>query len=183
MNHVTDHADRAVARVPAFQRSKTSIVSIARAVSGSVQEAEDLFLGILAIPVLASATGRTLDVIGRLVGQGRGAMDDAIYRTWIGARLAINRSSGTVPELISVVKTVAAAGVVTKVTESYPAALTVQASGVAIPNGDQIAALVHATRAGGVRVVFEWTPSSPAYTFRLDAGPGLDVANLSGALY
>jgi hypothetical protein len=181
MDQITDHADRAVERLPALHRSKATMVALARAACVPVQEIENVLFAVLGIASIDSAEGAQLDTIGRVVGQERGTLDDAAYRVWLKARQAANRSSGTIPELLAVIRAVVPADATIVVLDQFPAGLQIQCFGVPIDLHEAVSSLVHVAHAGGVRVVFEFLASPEAATFRLDSGPGLDVGKLAGA--
>lgn len=73
-------------------------VAFARA----VQRAEDELFGLYADLPLENATGRTLDMWGRLVGADRMGLDDAGYRDLIRAMVVANHSQGDVDALLRV---------------------------------------------------------------------------------
>jgi hypothetical protein len=49
------------------------------------------------------AIGQTLDNLGHNVQQGRGQREDKTFRFFIKARIAINRSSGSISDIISII--------------------------------------------------------------------------------
>lgn len=178
---IPDHADRAVARLPARHVEDARMVATVRALVAPLQEVEAALFALLTIAAIDSSSGVQLDLLGRVVGQERGSLDDASYRVWLKARQRVNRSSGTIPELLAIVRAVAPAVTRVEAIEGYPAGLTVRAFGAPLPLGEEVGALVRSAKVAGVRVVFEFSPAPPAETFRLDVGPGLDVGKLAGA--
>ena len=91
-------------------------VSLANAVGAqqdAIQAAQVALLSLWSIDPITSDTssaaygvgrGVQLDRIGRLVGQPRSGADDESYRYYLRARIAANRSNGTVDDLIRVFK-------------------------------------------------------------------------------
>lgn len=64
-----------------------------------LQDVEQFVLNIL------EASGVQLDSLGRLIGEHRAGQDDIPYRLALAVRVMINRSNGTVPELIDIAAT------------------------------------------------------------------------------
>jgi hypothetical protein len=197
MERITDHAERAIARLPSRHRSKASILDLVRVTTAPIQEIEDVLFDILAAAGIDASEGEQLNVIGRLVGQERGGLDDPAYRIWLRARQLVNRSSGTVPELLAILRAVLPPQATITVTPFYPAGLQIQIGVVAVDNQAAIASLMRTATAGGVRVLLEYlggttttttpgpttttTTPAPLIVFTLDVGPGLDVGHLADA--
>ena len=49
--------------------------------------------------LIDEAVGAQLDMLGKIVGQKRFGMNDADYKLWIDARILLNKSRGTEPDL------------------------------------------------------------------------------------
>jgi len=64
-------------------------------VSAQVQEAEDALWAVWSGRGVGTATGHTLDLLGRIVGEDRQGESDALYRIRIRARIQANLSDGT----------------------------------------------------------------------------------------
>lgn len=132
-----------------------------------------------------TAEGVQLDTIGSIVGQDRGGLSDADYRRYIRARVAANKSRGVQEDLLTVAFLVVYDGTVTytlKNEGTATARLTIGGGAIT----DSVAAILYefvsAAVAAGVRIVVEWSTYTPASTFTLDTGPGLDVGHLANAL-
>lgn len=152
---------------------------------GTLQPIEDTVMSIMSQRQVGQAVGAQLDLLGKLVGQGRGGLSDEDYRRYISTRIAANKSNGLTDELIRIATLVLnddSAGIV--VTQEGTATIRMRVSDVAI-TGDLAAILFkfeNLAKAAGVRIVVQWSESIPADTFTLDAGPGLDTGHLSGSL-
>lgn len=81
---------------------KPKIRALIQALGAGVQLQEDLQWDLLVSTGLDEATGHALDQWGDLVGEQRGPLSDQSYRQFIKARLLVNRSSGTVDELLEI---------------------------------------------------------------------------------
>lgn len=182
IERIPDHADRAVDRLPAHQRTRQSIEKMIRAITAPVQEVEDALFSLLLIASVDSASGDALDKLGRIVGQPRNGLWDADYRVWIRARQRVNRSSGTIPELLAVLRSIFPPEVTVSVSPEFPAGLRIRARGVELRNPDAVAALIKEACAGGIQTIFDFLTASPAETFTLDDGPGYDDGHLADAI-
>lgn len=132
-----------------------------------------------------SAVGVQLDVLGRLVGQPRGGLDDDTYRRYIRARIAANKSEGQFEDIINVTDLVVyedEAYIV--VTNEGTATVRLFVTDIAIT--DALGAVIHAfaldTKSAGVRIVTQWAQSAPANVFQFDDGPGFNQGALASSL-
>lgn len=131
-----------------------------------------------------TAVGAQLDVIGRIVGQPRNGLDDDTYRRYCRARIATNKSNGTIENLITVTDLVVYDDDATyKLTQEGNATARLRIADIAITTelAEIVFAFVQDAAAAGVRIVVQWTESAIEDTFTLDAGPGLDVGHLAGS--
>lgn len=158
--HYTEHAAQGVERlIERYRKPRTS--ALLESWLTEVQALEDVLYDLLVLRGVAVATGATLDILGRIVGEPRDGRDDDTYRLWIAARILVSLSSGTPPQLLAIVqKLVGGAAVV--LTEYYPAAFDISVDGIPIDDGWQIAALIHAAKPAGVRAFFSWTGEGTA---------------------
>lgn len=79
-----------------------NITLLLTALVTSMQTIEDQLQALLTQRAIPTAVGAQLDVLGRLVGEVRNGLTDAVFRLYISARVAANRSKGTVQDLITV---------------------------------------------------------------------------------
>lgn len=181
MERIADHPERAVERLPSLHKSKATMVDLVRALVAPIQSIEDVFFALRTLPSIDDSEGVNLDAIGRIVGQDRANLDDATYRVWLKARQQVNRSSGTVPELLAIARAVVPAGVELEAIPGFPAGFVIRANAEAIGPVDAIAGLLRAASAAGVLVILEYSRHAPAETFRFGSGPGFGVGKLAGA--
>jgi hypothetical protein len=137
-----------------------------------IQQLETALLEVLIETRLANAIGAQLDVIGRIVGRERADEDDDRYRDLIAAQIALNRASGTIPEVLSIVSLIVGADVPLELTEYFPAAFEIEAMSGPLPAGQgaTVASVVKQAKAGGVNGLFRYFETSPV--FRLDGAGG-----------
>ena len=131
------------------------------------------------------AAGVQLDVLGKIVGQARLGNTDDVYRRYIRARIATNRSTGRREEIINIAHLIVnLPGLVVRVHTIGNASAIVQLDGVAIDQATADVArdmICRAAAANGVRLVLEYALVPPASVFRYDSGPGFDVGHYAGA--
>lgn len=132
-----------------------------------------------------TAVGVQLDVLGKIVGQPRLGLADNVYRRYIKARIATNRSSGKREELIKIARLVLGDDVGQIIIRGRgwdPGAsfiLEVQDRVTTDDEGEALLYFLGDAVVAGVRVIVEWSTVPLAATFRLDVGPGLDVGVLA----
>jgi hypothetical protein len=77
---------------------------------------------------LDAAVGAQLDVYGRIVGQARNTDEDDIYRRYIQGRIAANRASGKIPELLNIMDLITDDTSTHTLTEKYPASFYIRSN-------------------------------------------------------
>jgi hypothetical protein len=176
---IADHVARAVSRLASQYQQSASVVGLVKLATAETQVLENVLFDEF-VETVDSATGNGLDVMGKVVGQPREGRDDTTYRTWIKARVQVNRCGGTAPEIIAIFMALCP-GLTLRLEELYPAALVMHVTGTAIPNPDSLASILRLIKAAGVKATLETTTAIPGTTFTLDVGPGLDVGLLADA--
>lgn len=175
LTQITNHADRAVARLLYQYRGKQKLEDLVRIFcAGDVQELEDAAFGLLAALVVATSSGATLDRLGAIVGQAREGRTDSVFKVWILARVKLNKSSGTIPELLEIFQAVGPAGARFVYTPAYPAGFELTIADVATTAADaeQLRRLLGLATAGGVGSWLKWSAVVPSETFSFSGGAG-----------
>jgi hypothetical protein len=183
---VTDHVAQALAALAEQYKGKPRVEALLTAFVNQVQKAEDgLWTLWSGRQFGASAGAAFLDVCGRIVGEPRSGRSDASYLIALRARILLNVSSGTIEELYAIFALLCAGtGLSFQIAEFYPKAFVMRLGGAATTAqnaADYFAMLVRAKDAGA-HACLEYSLSTPANTFTLDSGPGLDVGHLADSL-
>lgn len=167
MQRIEDHADRAAARLLEQLRDKPRINSLVRLLAEQVQALEDALHQLYTDRTLETAVGAQLDVLGALVGQARQSYTDEEYRTHIRARIRLNLSSGTIPDLIAIFRTLVPAPGTLELFEHFPAGLHLRIRGIAFTPAfaRMLVKFLRLGKAAGVHAVLEWQEASDAATF------------------
>lgn len=166
-------AQLALDRLTQQFRDKANIVAFVTALATPAQALEDALQQLLTQRTIYTATGATLDALGKLVGQARNGLVDADYRRYIAARVRANSSDGLPDQLLAICRLVVNDDMV---------AYTYRNVGVAAyeiiansgPTGgvisDAVAAIVTAfigsASAAGVRGVFRYDTDVDDVVFR-----------------
>jgi hypothetical protein len=125
-----------------------------------------------------------LDNIGLIIGQPRGGLTDDVYRSYLRARVATNRSTGVTEDIITITKLIINDPNATyNVVNNGTATVVARVGGIAVTDatGDVVFTFLKDAVSAGVRVVVQWANSVPANVFRLDSGPGLDQGHLGNS--
>lgn len=169
LSHITDHAERARARLVTQFRSTVSHGALLDVLSRQVQEVEDMLYSLLSTTVIDSSAGVQLDRLGKVLKVPRNAHTDAQFRAYLKAQILVNRSSGTVPEILEILRVVLAAydANVVEWTSYRPAAFIVRVVGaIGAAEPAVLADLVRQARDGGVLAFLTWCVAADAESFR-----------------
>lgn len=102
---ITDFVQRGLDRLPSQFQGKPKIEALLRVLLAPGQEVEDALWQLLTERTAKVAVGVTLTQIGALVGQPRNAVaDDEEYRPYVLARIASNKSNGTIPTILRIAR-------------------------------------------------------------------------------
>lgn len=139
-----------------------------------LQDIENAMQEVLTLRALATAFGQQLDGLGAIIGQPRLGNTDARYRVLLAARIAINKSSGTINELIKIARLIhndEAAAVV--FTEYYPASAELFLNETLFEPAFFYQMLLDTARPAGVRLFFKYIAgdSDNAFTFSSESDP------------
>lgn len=169
----TDHETEALSRLKYQFRDKINIRAALAAIVGPTQGIEDAMQDLLTERNIDTAVGVQLNALGLIVGQPRGGLDDDTYRRYIRARIARNRSNGTVEDLIRVaVLILGSETAYVQVDQQHPASVVVRIYNIDVP--DDIAQVViqflRGTVSGGVRIILEYSNDvENIFTWDIDA--------------
>jgi hypothetical protein len=193
LSKIDNHAELAIGRVAEEYKQSTGLLGIIEAWADQTQEADDAIWQLATerylysdadigdVTVNYEATGRQLDVLGRLLGESRGSMTDAQYRLLLKAKVRLIKSSGTTENLLSIFHAL--------LPDATPECVTRPPSYVSVRIDDPITAdeayigsrLLREGRGGGVYGSFRWQQSETALLFKFDSGPGFDQGVLAGS--
>lgn len=164
---------------------KPKIKALVTAYIAPVQSLEDAARQLRDERYITNAIDTALDGLGSLVGEKRQGRTNDDYRRFAQARIAANRSSGTVDELIAIARLVLGVPTAQIVVRTIGrASFIVEVRDLPIGGSTVTALLALLTRAvdSGVRIVLVWSSVPLSATFRLDSGPGLDVGVLANGI-
>lgn len=96
----TDVVAKGLGRLLEQYKGKENIETWIQIYLEGVQDLEDHAWLVYTQRFLENAEGVQLDVLGDIVGEQRGGKEDPQYRIWIGVRIRLNRSFGTIKDVI-----------------------------------------------------------------------------------
>jgi hypothetical protein len=161
----TTHAEESVARLLSQFKDKTKLEGVVAAQADQTQDEETAFFELLENRSIANGVGVQLDGIGDIVGEERKGKDDATYRIYLYARILVNKSSGTAPEINEIADLLIADANIQEFVEHFPAAWTIIVADEFPTDIDAVADLLGDAKAGGVRAFIEYTDEDDDYTF------------------
>ncbi len=129
---------------------KENFAALQASYTPEIQEAENALWDVWISRFIDYAQGEQLNMLGRLVGEGRNGRNDPNYRVRIRARIAINESFGRPKDIVKILQLVDPA--VAEIVEFGPAAFRVdfQAPLSGVATHAEIASIVSEARAAGV---------------------------------
>lgn len=135
---------------------------------------------------LDNAEGVHLDLLGRIVREAREGRTDTAYRNALRVRVLVNRSQGTVADLIGIADLFEGGDPEIQVREYQPARVTVAVLAVAVNSPEALHTRLRRAKAAGVALQTITHPApTPSATrvFRLGNGAAsLDTANVTTGL-
>ena len=181
-----DHVGEGLDELLSQFRFKPNVIGYLTGLLEPVQDLEDDAWDLRADRLLSTAIGAQLDVLGRLVGEGRGTFGDADYRKFIGARILVNLSSGTPDELLAILTIIAAplsAGTVVEYSQvGYGPAYrmtVIRDAAMAADVAARVLSMMAAVNPAGVGATIVLITGT---TFRFDTGPGFDQGRFGSLL-
>lgn len=165
------YQQQALSRLPEQFKGQERWAGFLLALAGQHQDAEAAIYTLFTGRQLATAVGAALDQYGAIVGQERGSLDDTSYRLRIRARLILNRSSGTIPEILNIFSLLT--DLELELQEYPPAAFELRFSGGELELPTDFAAILSAARAAGVGANLLYQLDLDEESFSFASGPGL----------
>ena len=182
----SDHVGKMLVRLGEEFR-KPRIQATLSAEAAQYQAIEDAYWQLLAEFGIETAVGWALDVLGRIVGEPRQGATDADYRLRVRARIRVNRSDGTIEDVIDVVRLligpVLLPSATIKLTEYYPAAFVLRITGLIISGSQALiySSFIRQARGAGIGSGFGWQQTADGDAFVTATSSPLTVAALAGA--
>lgn len=137
------------------------------------QRFENACFQLLTQRTVDTAVGVQLDVLGKIVGQGRAGLADDVYRRYIRARILTNRATGKREELITIAKLILNDDTATIVLlDQPPATVFVRIDNITVDAATEAALTLFlgAAISNGVRILVQSSEVLDASTFQYGVG-------------
>lgn len=173
MNLIPNHGPLALARLAEEFRVIPEIRTIILAKARQTQDVENALFGLYSSLGVDNAGAWLLGIYAKLVGLGPGTRTNDSLRRNIKALIKLNRSSGTVPEILEILTIVSPASALLTLSEAK-AQLVLRVSAFAMDEGllFDLTHILGKAKLGGVRAYIEWSYADDAHTFALDDAAG-----------
>lgn len=177
------HVSTALDRLLSVLKTKPFVRSLVTVLTTALQELEEVFWDIRTKTDVENAIGEQQNVLGRVVGQDRLGFDDATYKLYLKARIQLNQSSGTIPEIIELFQLICPVGTTVTLTQLFPKKLHLILGGVGLTPTQVtlFAQFLEAATDAGVGWWFSWNPTDDAHSFTFAGGPGLGFGDTTNA--
>lgn len=159
-----DHVARALERLP--EQFKTSdLIALTTILVTACGDIENALFQLLTERGIYTGVGDTLDVIGKTVGQPRAGQDDDLYRVYLSARIATNRSHGRVEDLIRIARLILdddTARIVVETQAIATVVVRIEDTTITAEIAETLATFLRAAVKAGVRFILEYDPQGTA---------------------
>lgn len=179
MNQITDHEARALARLASEFRGIPEIEGLIKAKCRQTQDLENAIFGLLSAMGIDTAGGWLLGVYAKLVGFRPGSRPDTSLRNYVKAYVKLNKGSGTLPEILAIVRILVPGPTVILALEQK-AAIILRLRSYAADSGliADLIKILGKAHLGAVRIYLEWLTSADADAFTLGDSTGGTVTGL-----
>ncbi len=174
----TDHAGKAKANLLEEFKGLINWEKLLDVYSRQIQDLEDMFFELIEKRFIDDAVGVQLDGLGRIIGAPRNGLADEPYRVQLRVQIRINRSSGTVEDIISVVALLVTNPIHVRIFPPASFVVTLNDAVVAVPV--ELAAPVGNARMAGVGTSIEFTVVDDDDTFTFASGDVAEADSLRG---
>lgn len=181
--HNINHAAEISTLLIGHFQEDPAMVSFATIFGNKIQEIEDALWQLYTERGIDTAVGAQLDILGKILDYTRGGLDDDIYRLRLRAKIALNRDSGTIAEILSIFALLLP-GLGLELRDTPPAGFELRIVGI-IPGSisvNELSAILKAARAACIEAQLVYSGSPDANLFRYDIGPGYDVGIYAGSI-
>ncbi len=166
----------ALANLIEFFKNKPKIAAFISAFVDQSQDVEDGSFEVLLDTIIETAVGVQLDGIGVIVGRARGGLSDDLYRVRLQAQILLNKSSGLLDEILTIIALLEAAPI-TNVIEKYPAGFVIEILDIQ-GSPAQLAAIIAEARSAAVNghLHYSLSPAAELFTFASGDVPEADTS-------
>jgi hypothetical protein len=174
------HAVEAKARLLHALQELPRLERLVEAFASRTQSEEIVAQQLRTMRWLANSTGAQLDGIGEIVGQPRRGKSDEDYRVYLAVRILMNRSSGTVDQLLAIANLVVGDGR-TRIERYRPAAMVARIRDATTQElAGRLANIISVARAAGVQTTVEYSAADDADTFTFASGDTAEYDKKAG---
>jgi len=170
MQRIASHSDDALARLAQQYKRKPNVRKLFVASCAELDRLEAVFWDLLEKRWIDGGAGEQLDGVGRIVGLEREGRADALYRVWLKAWVKLNRSGGSTPVVLEVMKTVITGNPSLRLVDRYPAGFELEVLATLTDDPSRLASILRRVRSGGVDGQLWYRLGEESATFELEPG-------------
>jgi len=176
------HVEEALGNLLQQFKGLRRLESLITAFAHRVQNLEDTYFDLFLKRSIDEAEGAQLDGLGRILNLERApGLDDDTYRLRLRAKIQLNRSGGTIEDIISLIRLLVGNKQV-KVSESFPAHFDAVVEDPIDVDGFEVSSLVQSAKPVGVRGIFQWHTTGTPFVFEGEPnGLGFNEGHFAGA--
>ena len=176
----TQHVLEALSnRIEQFE-DKENFADLITAYVAQVQDLEDALFEVLLETTLETSIGQQLDNIGEIIKEDRLSRIDDDYRRALRVRILVNKSSGTIEEILEITKLFTQLTSTITIEEFPPASFTIR-FGEALPTDPLTTiTLLDSARGAGIGFQLLYFLSTESDIFRFASGDVLEASATQG---
>ncbi len=162
----TTHESEALARLLEQFKDNPEMQAMIVSWVRQIQDFETVAFQVIQGRGIDSGVGDQLDGIGQIVGQERAGASDAIYRLRLKARVLLNRSSGTVPQILEIFELLVPDATGLELREYFPKSFRLEVEGaVDDATATELENILQEARAGGTHAALITSSTAKINTF------------------
>jgi len=175
----TTHTAEALDHLLEVLKGKPDLAAFITPFIDQIQDAENAAFELIDERTIAAAVGVQLDGIGQIIGETRDGRTDDDYRAGLQAKILINKTSGTIEEIIEIIDILISNSI--EFEDLYPASFYVTIVGALVDlDPVLLAGIVSSAKPAAVRGAIIHQSDTDANTFTLASGDAVETSSTQG---
>jgi len=175
----TTHTAEALDHLLEVLKGKPDLAAFIAPFIDQIQDAENAAFELIDERTIDAAVGVQLDGIGQIIGETRDGRTDDDYRAGLKAKILINKTSGTIEEIIEIVILLVSNSV--DIQDFYPASFYVNIVGALVDlDPVLLAGIISSAKPAAVNAAMIYQGDIDANTFTLASGDAVETSSTQG---
>jgi hypothetical protein len=179
----TTYTPEALARLLEQFKGNPQMREMIRTWVEQVQELEAVAFEAIRQKAIDDAEGVQLDGIGQIIGQPRNGADDPTYRLRLKARILLNKSSGTLPQILDMFRLLVPEATGFDLAQLFPKSFRLEVEGAILSDADaaELGRILTSAAPAGTHasLITSSAPKADTFTFGGTAAQGFGAGLLA----